>query len=106
MGLRGKFNSILEECICDGRTDAHYIMSINVRAQEYHHSGDLTSIGREEFWKEVNRAMQKFDNDEISLRPRKQMVAVKSSTGARKLPTPLTMKHHHKEHTKRQHKHS
>ena len=33
--FHGKFNSILEECLFDGREDRHHIMSIEVRLDEF-----------------------------------------------------------------------
>ena len=68
--LRGKFNSILEERLFDGKDNVHRIMSIDVRSSKFDLGGNLTSSGKEEFWMEVTRAFKKFDPDEIKLRPR------------------------------------
>ena len=69
-GLRGKFNSILEERLLDGNAENHYIMPIEVVSNEFDLQGNLTSLGKESFWKEVDKAMRKFDANEIKLRPR------------------------------------
>ena len=69
--LRGKFNSILEDRLLDGNAANHYIMSIEVMAQDFDLSGNLTSAGKASFWLEAIRAMEKFGNDDITLRPRK-----------------------------------
>ena len=68
--LRGKFNSILEEWLADGMAEHHKIMSIEVPAQQFDLSGDLTALGFETFWKEIDCAMKKFNTDQITLRPR------------------------------------
>ena len=68
--LRGKFNSILQERLLDGKDDNHRIMSIDIQPDEFDLQGNLTSAGKAEFWKEVNRAMRKFDNNDITLNPR------------------------------------
>ena len=91
IGLRGKFNSALEERILDGTPpESHHIMSIEVRNHEFHHSGKLTLLGKEEFWKEINRALKRFDANEISLKPHKFQATPKIKVHEnRKLPTPL-----------------
>ena len=58
--LRGKFNSILEERLFDGKDDVHRIMSIDVRSSKFDLGGNLTSSGKEEFWMEVTRAFKKI----------------------------------------------
>ena len=65
--LRGKFNSILEERLFDGKQDVHRIMSIDARPEEFDIMGNLTSAGKESFWMEVIRGFKKFDKNEISL---------------------------------------
>ena len=69
--LRGKFNSILEECLLDGSKEHHDIMSIDIDLNEFDYSGGLTQTGMNTFWKEVNHAMSKFDTGEITLKCRK-----------------------------------
>ena len=66
-GLRGKFNSILEECLLDGRSDEHHIMSIIVQPDHFNNAENLTDTGKQEFWKEVNKAIKKFNLSEITL---------------------------------------
>ena len=84
--LRGKFNSILEERLFDGKDNCHRIMSIDVQASEFDRSGSLTSAGKEEFWEEVNRGMKKLDKGKISLLPRKPVQGSKNT--GKKLPKP------------------
>ena len=110
--LRNKFNSILEEHLLDGRAEDHHIMSIEVNLTEYDLQGNLTSIGKELFWKEVDRAMRKFDRKQIPLHPRKYVPAeLKNNTVddeakieiksvvKKKLPTPpLRQKKHDSSH--------
>ena len=68
--LRGKSNSILEERLFDGNAESHFILSIEVQERHFDFTGDLTATGKAEFWKEVNRGLQKFDKKEITLKPR------------------------------------
>ena len=68
---RRKFNSILKERLLDGNAAVHHIMSIDIQQQDFDIGGNLTPGGKTTFWNEVNRAMQKFDADTITLRPRK-----------------------------------
>ena len=68
--LRGKFNSILKECLLDGNAADHYIISIDIDSSEYDLTGEMTSAGKANFWKEINKGIKKFDDGEISLRPR------------------------------------
>ena len=68
--LRGKFNSILEERLLDGHADTHRIMSIDVPIESFDRNGNLTSSGKEDMWKEINRGIRRFDLGEIKLKPR------------------------------------
>ena len=78
ISLRGKFNSVLEERLLDAK-GSHHIMSILVDMTEFDMWGDLTMKGKYNFWREVDRAMKKFDLNEITLNPRKnENVANKS----------------------------
>ena len=78
--LRGKFNSILKECLLDGNEKSHHIMSIEVDDSKFDLSGMLTSSGKADFWAEVNRALEKFDKGEIMLKLRRtQPTAMQSS---------------------------
>ena len=45
-------------------------MSIDIPLTEFDRSGGLTTYGQELFWKEVDRALRKFDADKIKLLPR------------------------------------
>ena len=83
--LRGKFNSILEERLHDGDADNHHIMSIDVDLNEFDHQGNLTSYGKSLFWREVHRALKKFDRDQIKLKPRKPGVQ-QPATANKNLP--------------------
>ena len=67
--LRGKFNSILEERIADGKPHHHKIMSIEMRSDEFDRQGNLTSAGKSDFWREVDRAITKFNAGRITLLP-------------------------------------
>ena len=89
--LRGKFNAILEERLTDGNAENHYIMSIEVDHNEFDLVGNLTQSGSTQFWHEVNRAMQKFDADNITLQLRKNgksLAKFNSPKKPMKLPTP------------------
>ena len=68
--LRNKFNGILEERIKEDGEECHLIMSIDVLPVDFDLTGNLTSAGKITFWKEVNRAVQKLDENKISLKPR------------------------------------
>ena len=67
--LHGKFNSILEERLFDGKAEVHRIISIDVPPDEFDRLGNLTSAGKTTFWLENNRGMYKFDTDKIKLKP-------------------------------------
>ena len=71
---RGKFNSILEERLLDGKEKSHCIMSIEVPLEEFDMRGGLTSSGKRTFWCEVNQALKKLDAAEITLKPRKPQI--------------------------------
>ena len=68
--LRGKFNSIMEECIFEDGNGKHFIMSIEVDQNDFIPLGDLTSEGSTSFWQEIDCPVKKFDRGEISLKPR------------------------------------
>ena len=70
LALHGKFNSILEEQLLDGNKENHYIMSIDVSEMEFNATGNLSLEGKKTFWKEVDRALRKFDLGSIKLHPR------------------------------------
>ena len=88
IALRGKFNSVLEERLLDGYQDTHKIISIEVGPDGFDRNGNLTSNGKEDMWKEINRGMRKFDMGEIKLMPRAPSTGRKEKTKLRKLPTP------------------
>ena len=69
--LRGKFNSVLEEQLLHCKNNSHRIMSIDIRFDEFDNMGNLTKIGKANFWREVDRAMKKFEAGDIKLLPRK-----------------------------------
>ena len=46
-------------------------MSIEAPEDEFDRQGNLTSIGKNNFWHEVDRALKKFDDGDIKLLPRK-----------------------------------
>ena len=100
--LRGKFNSILEERLFDGKPDAHRIMSIEIGADSFDLVGNPTSIGFEAFLNEVLRRFKKFDANEIKLHPRKPITTttvtttIQDSHFKRKLPAPPEMNKSHK----------
>ena len=85
--LHGKFNSILEDRLLYGNVANHYIMSIEVMTQDFDLSGNLTSAGKASFWLEVIRAMEKFDNNDITLHPRKYKLNQKDQ----KVPEPIQL---------------
>ena len=68
--LRTKFNSAMEEQIRASKDTRHRIMSIDVPLDEFDRQGNLTNIGKNSFWREVDRAMRKFDIGDIKLIPR------------------------------------
>ena len=87
--MKGKFNSILEERLLDGKADNHFIISIEVDLKEFNCSGGLSSAGMTSFWNEINKGMKKFDNDDITLKPRqKANSAEQASKTERRLPSP------------------
>ena len=90
--LRGKFNTILEERLTDGITDRHLIMSIEVLSQYFDASGGLNLDGQNNFWREIDKAIQKLDGNEITLKPRKPQPDKNNKelvpNKQRRLPTP------------------
>ena len=99
--FRGRFNSILEERLLDGNSDQHHIMSIDIQHDDFDVGGSLTTQGKATFWREVNRAVEKFDSDSITLRPRKYKPSqqakpiVQKPTESCKFPTPPPTKRKH-----------
>ena len=86
--MKGKFNSILEERLLDGKADNHFIISTEVDLKEFNCSGGLSSAGMTSFWNEINKGMKKFDNDDIMLKPRqKANTAEQASKAERRLPS-------------------
>ena len=95
--LRGKFNSLLEERLNEDGKGRHFIMSIEVKPNEFDLLGYLSGAGKINFWKECDRAMKKFDSEEISLKPRGQSTANTNKepnvqAAQVKLPTPPSKK--------------
>ena len=68
---RGKFNSVLENQMMNCKSSMHRIMSIDVRLDEFDRLGNLTTIGKNNFWREVDQAINKFHTGSIKLLPRK-----------------------------------
>ena len=73
--LRGKFNSVLEEQLHYSKRGKHHIMSVDIKLDEFDRQGNSNSFGKSLFWKEVDRAMKRFDLGEKTLNPRKQIMA-------------------------------
>ena len=69
---RGRFNSIIEERLFDGKETSHFIISIEIPQDEFTLTGDLSSTGKASFWKEMNEGLKKFDKQEITLKPRQR----------------------------------
>ena len=67
--LRSKFNNILEDCLMDGKWEDHHIISIEVDPVQYDRQGFLSSSGKEDFWREIDKGMKRFDSGDITLRP-------------------------------------
>ena len=68
MLLAWKFNNLLEEVVA---LDRHsHIMSIQLPADDFNISGDLTSQGRYDYWMDFLSQFRKFDKAEIDLRAR------------------------------------
>ena len=103
----------------DGKCENHYIMSIEVYPNDFDLTSNLTSAGKATFWTEVNKGIERFDKNEISLRPRKpqNLLPVAANSGKmlirsivhssssaddnhRKLPTPPP-RHHHRSSSER-----
>ena len=104
--LRGKFNTILEECLHDGKKDDHLIMSIEVQTQDFDVSGGLTRAGQAIFWKEVIKAMEKLDTDKISLKPRKMNQTGQAENAQSQEPPPKKIStHREREHSPKPKKH-
>ena len=113
MQIRSKFNSILEERLLDSNANNHYIISIDINLQEFHASGDLTQEGMAQFWVELNKGLQHFEdlNDNVSLRPRQKFFRPKANLlgAGTKLPSPprKVQENHKREHSRsRSHKRS
>ena len=74
--------------------EVNTIMSIDDNLEEYDLIGYLNGMGKIHFWKEVDRAMKKFDLNDISLKSRgsskstKTMDKPSGTERGRKLPTP------------------
>ena len=68
--LRGKFNTILEQRLLDGDAANHHIISIDVPAEDFDFSGLLTETGKRYFWKELDKGLQRFLNNDITLKLR------------------------------------
>ena len=76
--LRNKFNGALEEQILNSKNDAHRIMGVDVRLDEFDKQGNLTAVGKNSFWREVDIAMKKLNLGDIKLLPRKHQQQVPS----------------------------
>ena len=59
----------------DGKADDHFIISIEVDPHEFNFSGGLTKAGLTHFWDEINKGMKRFDDDEITLKPRQKTMS-------------------------------
>ena len=53
----------------DGKWEDHHIISIEVDLAQYDRQGFLSSSGKEDFWREIDKGMKRFDSSDITLRP-------------------------------------
>ena len=94
--MRNKFNGILEDRLVDGNYMNHYLVSIDIDLHQFDLMGGLTTAGMAQFWRELNRAIQKFDINKVTLRPRSvlnllaEIAQQKAEENRKKLPTYTT----------------
>ena len=82
--MRNKFNNILEKVLFHRKSYINnYILSIEVDQEEFLPGGMLTNHGKQRYWSEINSCLQKFERNEINLKPK-----AGNSTKKKKLPTP------------------
>ena len=68
--FRNKFNSVLEQMLSSRR--GHYIIDVNkvvAQPQNFTEHNVITAHGKEVFWRELNKIVEDFDKQKISLRP-------------------------------------
>ena len=70
--LQGKFNNTLESVLVARKTSCipAFIMSIEVDQEEFLPNGELTSTGKCKNWQEIDSYIQKFERNEINLKPK------------------------------------
>ena len=71
--LRSKFNNNLEERLLDG-SDRHRIISIEVNSTGFTGWGSLNASGKIDFWNEINIGIRKFEENKVTLKPRKNQM--------------------------------
>ena len=68
--LRNKFNNAIEEVIKLSKDDRHRIVSIEIPHGDFDRQGNLNNVGMNILYKEIDRALHKFDEGKIKLLPR------------------------------------
>ena len=63
-----EFNLAMNNAICKYR-DHHTISITSIETQHFNGSGDLTALGYEKLWKEIDFRMKQFDRGDIDLKP-------------------------------------
>ena len=65
-----KYNSIMEQCLAS--KSCHYIMDLNNRLSDeslFDSRGELNGHGRVKFWVEIDKTLERFDKQIVSLKP-------------------------------------
>ena len=66
----GRFNTLLEQCLLDGNSDNHHIISIDAPLSEFDLCGNLKENGQRSFWREIDWGLKRFMANDIKLKPR------------------------------------
>ena len=82
MAVRNKFNAILEETL--SRYHYCYIMGLDnaLSPAFFNRDNQLTSDGEIAFWREVNKQIEQFDKQVISLKPKVVVTAANEAAAA------------------------
>ena len=73
LSMRTKFNNVLEEQLANRHH--HYIIDINevmAKSSNFTPNNFLSAIGKEVYWREVDKIIELFDAQKLSLRPNPQ----------------------------------
>ena len=82
--LVSKFNSVLESTVADDQHSLLMKIEVQHTGTNFNHAGNLTPMGKIEFWNQFDELLKEFDREKIELLPGKPLLRKPEHTSSSK----------------------